>query len=220
MTGQIDDRIGRFFRDVRAYAGLPVDELARRLATSPHVIASFEAGAVHALPPWPETRRLIQAYGDLAQFDPRTLVDHVHAQMMAPPTVLASHPRPAPAAMPRPPLSPPAAVRTTAVAAPAPATGKARATDRSARVVRHARRAGYVAAVCGVFMVATLWSAHSRPAFLTAAVDLLPQPMAQRFWAGMDLVLLSTAPKREGLKWIEVADPRTRKADKLQVMAR
>ena len=33
--------------------------------------------------------------------------------------------------------------------------------------------------------------------------------------AVFDYVVLLTAPRREGLRWIEVGDPRLRKADKL-----
>jgi hypothetical protein len=37
---------------------------------------------------------------------------------------------------------------------------------------------------------------------------------------GLDQVMLLTAPRREGLRWIEVGDPRLRKADKLQISTR
>jgi hypothetical protein len=38
--------------------------------------------------------------------------------------------------------------------------------------------------------------------------------------AGLDYVVLLMAPRRDGLKWIEVGDPRLRKADKLPTSTR
>ena len=48
------------------------------------------------------------------------------------------------------------------------------------------------------------------------AIALLPDPARPAVRAGFDYVVDITAPRREGLRWIEVSDPRLRKADKLQ----
>jgi hypothetical protein len=47
------------------------------------------------------------------------------------------------------------------------------------------------------------------------AIALLPRPAGHAVRAVVDYVVLLTAPRREGLRWIEVSDPRLRKADKL-----
>jgi hypothetical protein len=51
-------------------------------------------------------------------------------------------------------------------------------------------------------------------------VGLLPGGLNASVRAGLDYVTLLTAPRRDGLKWIEVSDPRLRKADKLQTSRR
>src|SRR5262249_60141658 len=51
-----DEQIGKIFRNMRTALKVPRDALARRLATSPEVIDSFEAGG-GAPPPPPEENR-------------------------------------------------------------------------------------------------------------------------------------------------------------------
>ena len=55
---------------------------------------------------------------------------------------------------------------------------------------------------------------------LGLGVALLPGPAEAAVRAGVDYVVLLAAPRREGLRWIEMGDPRLRKADKLQTSAR
>jgi hypothetical protein len=52
------------------------------------------------------------------------------------------------------------------------------------------------------------------------AIALLPDPVRSAARAGLDYVVLITASHRDGLRWIEVGDPRLRKADKLQTSTR
>ena len=56
-----DEQIGKIFRNMRTALKISRDALARRLATSPEVIDSFEAGAVSALPHWKETERIVRS---------------------------------------------------------------------------------------------------------------------------------------------------------------
>ena len=41
--------------------------------------------------------------------------------------------------------------------------------------------------------------------------------LARPLQAGLDRMAEMLAPRREGLKWIDVSDPRSRKADRLAV---
>ena len=50
---------------------------------------------------------------------------------------------------------------------------------------------------------------------LNAAVSSLPAPISGFFRSVEDYVLRSTATHKNGLMWIEVSDPRTRKTEKL-----
>ncbi|MEQ1576788.1 MAG: hypothetical protein ABL894_03970, partial [Hyphomicrobium sp.] len=50
---------------------------------------------------------------------------------------------------------------------------------------------------------------------LQAAVSSLPQPLSGAYRSVEDYVLRSMATEKNGLVWIEVSDPRSRKTDKL-----
>ena len=65
-----------------------------------------------------------------------------------------------------------------------------------------------------------VYLAHVVPQPVYRAVVLLPGPVEGAVRAGLDYLVLLTAPRRDGLKWIEVGDPRLRKADKLQTGTR
>ena len=50
---------------------------------------------------------------------------------------------------------------------------------------------------------------------LQAAASIFPQPVAGVLRKAEDYVLRTLAKERNGLVWIEVSDPRSRKTDKL-----
>ena len=53
------------------------------------------------------------------------------------------------------------------------------------------------------------------PGTLQAAVSSLPEPISGVFRSFGDYLLHATSPKKNGLVWINVSDPRSRKTDKL-----
>jgi transposase len=48
-------------------------------------------------------------------------------------------------------------------------------------------------------------------------IDALPPPIARMLRGAYDAALRGLAPEHDGLRWIEIDDPRARKADKLQL---
>ncbi len=70
-----------------------------------------------------------------------------------------------------------------------------------------------------VALAAAVWTVQAQPRALRAAIDVLPTPVAQSVQIGLDALAVRLSPRHDGLRWIEVADPSTRKADKLQVQA-
>ena len=58
------------------------------------------------------------------------------------------------------------------------------------------------------------------PGLIYRAVGVLPGSIESPVRAGLDYVVLLMAPRRDGLRWIEVGDPRLRKADKLPTSTR
>jgi hypothetical protein len=250
----VDERVGRFFRDARAYSRLSLEQLARQLGTSPRAIQCLEAGAVGSFPSWTEIHRIVHGYAALAQFDPRPLLEHIYVVMeRAGSLAAAGHAQPA-AASQRPHRGHSPAPAARSIAAPvqsvAAATAAALALAQSSPVVsrstaaaltpatmataapmprrsdrsrrRFVRRVGRgIVAICAVVTVlgTAYWACHARPGPVMAVVNLLPAPVARKVRAGMDKVVYLTAPRRGGLRWIDVENPRTRKTDKLPIAA-
>jgi helix-turn-helix protein len=202
-----DDQLGQIFRDMRLRMKVSRETIARRLATNTATIDNFEAGAVSVLPHGKETDRIVRGYCELLRVDPEPILWRIRDHMQA----IASQAR---SAVPPRPLR-----QTTAGRRTAP---RSRPTAKSARVkVRSPRRrlrAGTLFALSTpvALIAAMVYLAHAAPKPMYHAVALLPEPVRTTLRAGLDYLVLVTAPRREGLRWIEVNDPQLRKADKLQ----
>jgi hypothetical protein len=175
--------------------------LARRLATSTAVIDSFEAGAISALPHWKETERIVRSYCDLLRFDPEPVLWRLRSQFQ----VAANYARtaPQPITQPRSGVSRPGL--------------RAESSTGGARPARRRRRARTLFVLSTPIVLAAglvyLGQSASRPVY--QAIALLPVPIAGPVRAGFDYFVGLTTPSRDGLTWIEVSDPRSRKTDKL-----
>ena len=79
----------------------------------------------------------------------------------------------------------------------------------------------------GVVLLVTLASVAAGLAYLSVVapamgsrvISLLPEPLAEPARAGLDSIVLFSAPRRDGLKWVDVGDPRLRRGDKLSTKA-
>jgi hypothetical protein len=60
----------------------------------------------------------------------------------------------------------------------------------------------------------------TQTAVLEAAVAKLPPSVARMVRGAQNYVIVQFAPVRDGLRWIDVPDPRTRRSDKLRTTAR
>jgi hypothetical protein len=80
---------------------------------------------------------------------------------------------------------------------------------------RRRTRALFALSAPVALLAALVYVAHAAPRPVYRAIGLLPGPAGHAVRAVLDYVVLLTAPRREGLRWIEVSDPRLRKADKL-----
>jgi len=83
MPAGYDAEVAELFRDLRAATALSETDLAARLATRADVVMALEQGALYALPPWPETCRVVNAYGALLNLDVRPLLRRIYAQLEA-----------------------------------------------------------------------------------------------------------------------------------------
>jgi hypothetical protein len=62
---------------------LSENDLAMQLGTRSDVVQALEQGALYALPPWPETCRVVNGYGALLNLDVRPLLRRIYAQLEA-----------------------------------------------------------------------------------------------------------------------------------------
>ncbi len=83
MPAGYDAEVAELFRDLRAATTLSEMDLAARLGTRADVVMALEHGALYALPPWPETCRVVNAYGALLNLDVRPLLRRIYAQLEA-----------------------------------------------------------------------------------------------------------------------------------------
>ena len=199
-----DEQIGKIFRNMRTALKVPRDALARRLATSPAVIDSFEAGAITALPHWKETERIVRSYCDLLRFDPEPVLWRLRSQLQ----LAANYTRAAP--------QPPPQLRTGAARSGSRGEHSS-AQPPASRPGRRRRRARtlFVLSTPIVFAAGLVYLGQSASRPVYQAIALLPMPIAGPVRTGLDYLVGLTMPSRDGLTWIEVSDPRSRKADKL-----
>jgi transcriptional regulator with XRE-family HTH domain len=208
-----DEQLGQIFRDMRLTLKVSRETVARRLATSTSTIDNFEAGAISALPHGKETERIVRGYCELLRVDPEPILWRIRGQLQALASQARSH---VPAQPPRAPTQ-----TTAGRAAPRsrPAVKSERAMTRSPRRRLRARTLFALSAPVAL-IAAVVYLAHAAPRPVYRAIALLPDPAGTAVRAGLDYVVHITAPRREGLRWIEVSDPRLRKADKLETSTR
>ena len=97
-----------------------------------------------------------------------------------------------------------------------------REAGKSRQPARVRRRARTMFALSAPLVVAAgaFYLAQAAPAPIYRAIALLPQAVAGTARTGMDNLVLYSAPRRDGLKWIDVGDPQLRKVDKLPTSSR
>ena len=194
-----DAQLGRIFHSMRVSMKASRETIARRLAIAVATIDTFETGAVAAFPHWRETERIVRTYCELLRLDPEPILWRIRSQLRA----LAARTRP-PAPAPSPhPL--PLVVR---------ASGPGRSADRPAPERRPTRL--LLALSASVALTAVGACVTFVPAAAYRVMSVLPQVLRGPARAGLDQLMLLTATRYDGLRWVDVGDPRVRKADKLQ----
>lgn len=83
MPAGCDAEVATLFRDLRVASNLTEADLAARIATPVEVVQALEQGALYALPPWPETCRVVNAYGTMLNLDTGPLLRRIYAQLEA-----------------------------------------------------------------------------------------------------------------------------------------
>lgn len=220
----VDERLATIFQDMRRGLNLPVDKLALALKTTPYVIQLLEAGQVRAFPAWPETVRIVTELGQLYRVDTRPILNRIRDQV-------------GPAGLEQTPAAP----QETSMSAKVVAAGldsrhplvramsrgrrKQAAADpemrrRAKRRTKRAARTLFALSAPVALLGGLVWLAQAQPALIMQAVSALPEPVARVVRPAANALIVHLAPWRDGMRWIEVGDPRLRKTDKLRQAAR
>jgi hypothetical protein len=69
-----DVELGKIFLTMRSLLGISLWDMARRVEADPTIIANLEAGALSAMPPWPELTRLVDAYAQVTGIDQQPIL--------------------------------------------------------------------------------------------------------------------------------------------------
>lgn len=209
-----------FFVMLRQYLNLTREQAAYQLGTHPAIVAALETGDMSALPAWPQTHRIVSNYAALAGIDPGPALHCLEACLNALP------PQRSPQGLPSlPPFrqdpSHRSSVATIAGHEVGDEDGGVGYADTGPTMTQRlfaSMPAGNLviraAVVVAMLAVAGLFAQSTS---LQAAMTRLPAPVGSLFREVREAILLRTSGKFEGLIWIDVSDPRSRKDDKLPV---
>jgi hypothetical protein len=189
---------------MRAATRLSREVLARHLATTPSTIDDLESGALASLPHWRETGRIVRSYCEILRLDPQPILWHMQMRMEA----AGTH------------VDPPLRTGHAPPSPPPPILRRERTEGRQPGRTRRRARAMFAVSAPLVAAAAALYIAQAMPAPVYRLIGLLPAPVAGLARSGMDNLVLYSAPRRDGLRWVDVGDPQLRKVDKLQSAAR
>lgn len=222
---------GLFFVQLRRYLGLTVDQAAASLYTHPSVINALENGVIADLPPWPQTCRIVETYAAMARLDPEPAL-HCLKIVCNPPQTASQPPRRTQglsrlAADSLVPLGPGSSNITTSIphafvpqasrpAATRPAQAPGVQPVRRPHLNLSALRRWPLGRIAAVGAIASLVGVATQTTALQAAMTTLPAPVAKAMRQAQDAVLVATSRKFEGMAWIDVNDPRTRRSDRLR----
>lgn len=217
-------------------------DCAERLHTRLAVIDALERGDFRRLPPWPETVVVVSGFTALAGIDPRPVLTAIRAELetkiidarIADALPSRSQPSPAPAAASKVTPGWPALQKTiaegvasgqrgarvlakTGIEAASKGMDRVRAAHGNAPQLANVRLPGRtpVAVSLAVTLSLVLMVTFGTSGALQAAVSGLPEPISGAFRSFHDYLLHATSTKKNGLVWIDVSDPRSRKTDKL-----
>ncbi len=228
QTSQARANVGQLFFDLRNALRVTPEQIAAHLFAAPEAIVALETGQFEYLPPWPETARIVMGYTALAGIDGRpvlnTIADALTGVSVSPGVTVARSPA-VPALIEQAALSPPKVSTDIAPkyrhrlpvakwrqAGVALANGARQLpADALKQVRQRPERAFYALSLpIGILLILLNTSA------LEAAFSHVPRPVARLAQDMRHFFQEQFAPVHEGLRWIDVDDPRRRRGDKLR----
>ena len=204
-SDQVRSGVARFFIDLRNALQLSPHQAAAHLMTRPDTIDALESGHVEYLPPWPETSGIVMTYAAMANIDGRPVLKAISALLAD-----AARAKASPIMLAGPAASGGSGyARLPAEQMRRARTAFANGAKRLPRQVRERpERAFYAVSLpLGLMFLALNTSVLSHAA----------SPLVRMTASVGQYMRVHFAPVREGHRWIEVDDPRSRRGDKLRV---
>lgn len=189
-----DQTIAGILRGMRTTLGVSRAKLARSFDTTELMIERLEEGYVPTVATWPEVARVVGCYGEALRVDTHPILVRLdeHVRRCAPRqrTMPAGH-------------TPTAPERR---AVPAPDTE----AETESRPSRRKHRLLLTISAPLVVVMGAAWISQAA----------MPHSVTRPLKASVMHIVSLVSPRLDGLRWINVADPRTRKADRLAVETR
>lgn len=201
-----------FFAELRQHLKLSVHQAAAVLQTTVETIVALETGRIDDLPPWTQTRAIVSAYAELAGIDAGPAILCLEADLR--PTVGRVDPVTS-GTMP--------SKRSGQSSRHRAATAEGETTPVTPTTRRRRRLPGRAltlrtAAVTGLMAIVGYGSQF--PSLQAAIVPGLPVEVAVALRDARDAVTKVFSRRIDGMAWIDVDDPRSRRGDKLPRAAR
>jgi hypothetical protein len=201
LSNQARANIARLFWDLRNALRLTPHQAAAHLLTRSDVIELLETGQFEMLPSWPETARIVMTYAAMAGIDGQPVLNAI-ADVLR--TSLARLP-PQQVAPQR------LQVQRLRQAGNAIANGAKRLPAGALKQVRERPERAFYAVSMPIAIILMLLNTS----VLQAAFSHVPRPVARMVTDVRQFFQEQFAPVHEGLRWIDVDDPRRRRGDKL-----
>lgn len=206
-TSQVRAEVAKFFVDLRRTIGASAAQASQHLKTPIPVISALERADVGALPPWPETQRIVLAYTAWAGIDGRPVLTALGILLTEAKQRRQTEQQ---AAAVRPAVS--ASSERLRQIRLAISEGARRLPQEAFNHVRQRPVRTFYALSTPLALL--MLSLH--PHFFRDAANFLSRPVSAVVSKAEDIWAVNFAPRREGFRWIEVSDPRNRRDDKLK----
>ena len=195
-----DPALARLFSDMRSAAGYTHAQMAARLDTTTGVVLALEAGRLRALPSWPVTQRVVATYGRLLGIDMSPALARIRQQTAAADPTLAD------------PEAPHTASRAASAKLPMIALPVRRPSAHDTRARWLSRP---VIALAGLVLVGLVFVPRVPSGLIEAGISALPAQLTASAGAAYARWSSGRRGSTNDLQWIDVADPGSRKTDKL-----
>jgi hypothetical protein len=208
-SAQVRTNVARLFWDLRNALQLTPYQAAANLLTHADVVGQLETGHFEMLPPWPETARIVMTYTSMAGVDGQPVLNAIAdvLRASAAQTQVQVQSR-------VPPQQTPQRLQVDRLrqAGTAFANGAKKLPAGALKQVRERpERAFYAVSLPLAFILLLL-----NTSVLQAAFSHTPRPVARMVTGVRQFFQEQFAPIHEGLRWIDVDDPRRRRGDKLR----